>query len=372
MSDDLTKPPSADLALLQSRAVYFAQSTVSDKVKRMYAVEYGHFVSWATKLSLGTEPPEVGTVAMYLAALADGHVEIHYRTRWGEPRVSKKACKWAYIQHVYNSIGVMIRAAGHEWPKSIPAITAVMHGIKYRKGAKVKRMAPLEIADLRACILKTRERRFEDLTVLRDRALLSLGFFAALRRKELVAICVEHLTFVPEGMILHIPNSKTDQFAEGVDLGITPQTDKQICPIELVRKYLEVSEIKAGPIFRRIDSRSDCYGDKALTPGVVMRIVKEYAERAGLDPDRFAGHSLRAGFATTAADKGRTLTQIMRQGRWKDQRTAQTYIRPATIFADNPTAGLSDDPETCRHNWVIVGRNRWCPTCDVRQPAGGP
>jgi integrase len=195
-----------------------------------------------------------------------------------------------------------------------------------------------------------RERRFEDLTIIRDRALLSLGFFAALRRKELVAVEYGDLEFVPEGLVLTIRRSKSDQFAEGVQLGITPQTDKGVCPVALVRRYLDVSEIKSGPIFRRIDSRSDCYGDRALTSQVVAILVKQYAERAGLEAERFAGHSLRAGFATTAADKGRTLTQIMRQGRWKDQRTAQTYIRPATIFADNPTAGLSDDPETCKHS----------------------
>ena len=72
-------------------------------------------------------------------------------------------------------------------------------------------------------------------------------------------------------------------------------------------------------------------------------IVKQYAERAGLDPERFAGHSLRAGFVTTAAGKGIPFDRIMRQTRHKNERVLMTYIRPATIFRHNPTEGLGDE-----------------------------
>jgi integrase len=218
-----------------------------------------------------------------------------------------------------------------------------MHGIRYRRGDTKKRVAPLEIADLRLCLSKMRERRGEDLTIIRDRALLSLGFFSALRRGELVALKVEDLEFGEEGLTVRVRRSKKDPFAQGAEIGIHPQKDPNVCPIALMKRYLEISEIKTSWIFRRIDSRSDCYGDRPLTPQVVALKVKEYCEKAGLDPLRFAGHSLRSGFATTAAGKGHTLTQIMRQGRWKDERTARSYIRPATIFRDNPTAGLGDD-----------------------------
>jgi integrase len=116
-----------------------------------------------------------------------------------------------------------------------------------------------------------------------------------------------------------------------------------VCAVSLTRKYLDVSGLKAGPLFRRIDSRSDAIGDRALTPQVVAMIVKAACERAGLDPDRFAGHSLRAGFVTTAAARGVTLHNIMRQTRHKSERVAMTYIRPATVFRDNPTDGLGDE-----------------------------
>jgi integrase len=112
-----------------------------------------------------------------------------------------------------------------------------------------------------------------------------------------------------------------------------------------MQRYLEVSGLKTGPLFRRIDSRSDCMGDRALTPQVVALIVKARAEAAGLDPARFAGHSLRAGFVTSAAARGVTLHNIMRQTRHKSERVAMTYIRPATVWRNNATDGLSDEPE---------------------------
>jgi integrase len=339
----LTKPPSAEIVALVDRAAYYGKSTIADATRKQYGAHWKHFVRWAESMGLSTNPPDVPTVACYLAALADGAVEFHWHDRQGHPRSNKRPHKYGSIQHMYIGLIHEIRKAGHDWPAAIPAITKVMHGIRYRKGDTKKRVTPLEIDDLRACLAKTRERRFEDLAVVRDRAILSLGFFSAMRRAEIVALKVDDLEFTPEGLVITIRRSKRDPFALGDTIGIRPQKDPKICPIVLLQRYLELSELKAGPLFRRIDSRSDAIGDRALTPAVVAMIVKAACERAGLDPDRFAGHSLRAGFATTAADKGRTLTQIMRQGRWKDQRTAQTYIRPATVFRDNPTDGLGDE-----------------------------
>lgn len=346
MSDDLTKPPSAELPALVARAAYYGKSTIADRTRKAYDTEFRYFARWAESRGLPSMPPDVPTVAVYLAALADGNVEVTWNEfRTGEPKTHKLKRKYGGIERAYVGIVQTVRAAGHDWPQAIPAITKVMHGIRYRHGSKKRQVAPLEIADLRACLAKMGERRFEDLTIIRDRALLSLGFFSAMRRSELVAVTVEDLDFGPHGLTLTIPRSKTDKFAEGQQLGIYPQKDPTLCPIALLQRYLEVSGIKAGPIFRRIDSRSDCFGDKAMTSGVVATIVKQYAERAGLDPERFAGHSLRAGFVTTAAGKGIPFDRIMRQTRHKNERVLMTYIRPATIFRHNPTEGLGDEED---------------------------
>lgn len=344
MTSSLAKPHlSSELDSLVARAAYYGRSTLADSTKKAYRVEFEHFDRWCKDQGLESMPPEVVTVAVYLAALADGNVEHRWFDRWGEPRSSKKPHKYSGVQRQYMSIVHEVRAAGHEWPNAIPAITKVMHGIRYRKGDTKRRMKPLEIADLRLCLAKMRERRYEDLTIIRDRAMLALGFFSAMRRGELVALRVEDLEFTKDGLVLHVRRSKTDQFAEGDTIGIKPQADTNVCAIALLQRYLEVSELKAGPLFRRIDARSDCMGDKPLTSQVVAMKVKEYAEKAGLDPERFAGHSLRAGFVTTAAARGVTLHNIMRQTRHKDQRTAMTYIRPASVFRNNATEGLGDE-----------------------------
>ena len=342
---DLVKPVSPEVRALVERAAYYGKSTIADATKDAYAREFRHFQVWAESMSLPYLPTDVPTVACYLAALADGRVLVSWTRRDGKAMSRQAPLKYGSIQHNYQAIIHAQRAAGFEWAFAHDAITKVMHGIRYRHGSTKKRMAPLEIADLRACLAKMRERRFEDLTVIRDRAVLSLGFFSACRRSEIVKLRVEDLEFHENGLILQIRSSKTDQFAEGVELGLTVQKDPGVCPVALTRRYLDVSELKAGPLFRRIDSRSDCMGDRPLTPQVVALIVKARAEAAGLDPTRFAGHSLRAGFVTTAASKGVTLHNIMRQTRHKDQRVTMTYIRPATIWRGNPTDGLGDDDE---------------------------
>jgi integrase len=344
--NDLVKPPSAELATLAARAAYYGKSTIADRTRHEYEMQWAHFQAWCERMVLPYNPPEVSTVAVYLAALADGLVEMHWADRQGRKHTTRTAYKWASIQLAYSGLIHVIRRDGHDWPSAIPAITKVMHGIKYRKGSKQRRVAPLEIADLRACLAKMNERRIDDLGVIRDRALLSLGFFSAMRRGELAVLRVEDLEFTKDGLIVTIRRSKTDQFAEGQTVGIKPQTDPKVCPIALLKRYLEVSELKAGPLFRRIDYRSDCMGAKAFTPQAVSLIVKARVEAAGLDPERFAGHSLRAGFVTTAAAKGVTLHNIMRQTRHKSERVAMSYIRPASVFRDNATDGLGDEEES--------------------------
>lgn len=333
-----------DLRELVASAAAYSQSTITDATRLCYQQEFRRFVAWASERELPFMPTTIEVVVVYLAALADGNVEVRWLDRGGNPRSSKKAYKYGSIQHAYQAIIFCMRQNGHDWPHAHPAVTKVLRGIAFRKGTRKTRVAPMQIADLKKCLGALREKRFEDLVTYRDRAILSLGFFGALRRGEIVALKVEDLEFAPEGLILHIRKSKTDQLAAGDTVGLSLQSDPEVCPVVLLKRYLEVSGLKSGPLFRRIDPRSDCMGAKALIPQSIANLVKAVAERAGLDPEKvFSGHSLRSGFATTAAVKGKTLPKIMRQGRWKDQRTAMMYIRPATVWEDNASDGLGDD-----------------------------
>ena len=160
--NDLVKPVTEVRALVE-RAAYYGKSTIADATKKAYLAEFEHFRKWAEARGLPHSPPDVPTVAVYLAALADGNVEITWTARAGKIHTTRKLLKYGSIQHNYQAIIFVTRAAGHEWAYAHDAIRKVMHGIRYRKGSTKKRMAPLEIADLKACLAKMRERRFEDL-----------------------------------------------------------------------------------------------------------------------------------------------------------------------------------------------------------------
>ncbi|MEZ4339082.1 MAG: site-specific integrase [Sandaracinaceae bacterium] len=173
----------------------------------------------------------------------------------------------------------------------------------------------------------------------RDRALLTLGFAGAFRRSELVALDVEDLRFAGEGIEVLIRRSKTDQEAEGAEVGIPFGSDPATCPVRSTRAWLEDAMHGADALFRSV-SRHGRVGGR-LSGRDVARIVKRAALRAGLDPADFAGHSLRAGLATSAAKAGKNDRAIMRQGRWRSRAMVDRYVRDAKLLdEDNAAAGI--------------------------------
>lgn len=162
----------------------------------------------------------------------------------------------------------------------------------------------------------------------RDRALLLFGFAGAFRRSELVALTVEDLTSVPEGVKVRIRKSKTDQEGTGQEIAIPNGATLRIA--EALKRWLVAAKITTGPIFRRI-SKSGGVGP-ALSERSVALIVKTYALKAGLDPAHFAGHSLRSGFLTTAAEHGATLLKMVEVSRHRSLDTLRGYVRSAELF----------------------------------------
>ena len=167
----------------------------------------------------------------------------------------------------------------------------------------------------------------------RDRALLLTGIAATLRRSEIVALEVEDVKFEPEGMLLSIRKSKTDQAGAGETLAIAYGDRKDLCAVRAIRAWLTGANITTGPIFRRI-RRHDRLTDDRLTDKSVALIVKKYAEAVGLDPDLLAGHSLRTGGTTAAAREGHNERELARLTRHKDLSVLRGYIRRANAFED--------------------------------------
>jgi len=174
---------------------------------------------------------------------------------------------------------------------------------------------------------------------LRDRALLLVGFAAALRRSKLVGLDVEDLGFEQAGMVLTLRRSKTDQEGQGQTVAIPYGRHDSTCPVLAVKVWLDASGITAGPVFRAVDRHGNIAAAR-LSDRAVANIVKRAAAAAGLDPADYAGHSLRSGMATAAARAGASERAIMDQTRHRSVAMVRRYIRRGQLFADNAAGRL--------------------------------
>jgi integrase len=174
----------------------------------------------------------------------------------------------------------------------------------------------------------------------RNRALLLLGFAGAFRRSELVALDVEDLEFQRNGVVVTLRRSKTDQEGESRRIGVPYGSSELTCPVRALQGWLELGAIIEGPVFRAVDRHGNLGGQ--LGDHAVARLVKEHAVLVGLDPTRYAGHSLRAGLATSAADGGASDRAIMRQTGHRSAAMVNRYVREGRLFRDNAAllAGL--------------------------------
>jgi integrase len=172
---------------------------------------------------------------------------------------------------------------------------------------------------------------------LRDRALLLVGFAGAFRRSELVSLDVADLEFTGGGLIVTLRKSKTDQEGRTRRLGIPYGSSEQTCPVRSERAWLESAHITHGPVFRSLD-RFHRVQPKRLSDKAVALVVKRRAKAVGLDPARYAGHSLRAGLATSAAAAGASERVIMSQTGHRSAEMVRRYIREGSLFTSNPAA----------------------------------
>jgi integrase len=166
-----------------------------------------------------------------------------------------------------------------------------------------------------------------------------MGFAGAFRRSELVALDVDDVTDTDDGLRIVVRRSKADQEGAGEVVGLPYGSNPDTCPVRAWRAWLEISGITGGPAFRAINNRGQM-SDRRLTAETVAEVVKRHVKAAGYDPADFAGHSLRAGFATEAFGQGVPEFSVMRHGRWKSSTSMRGYIREGSLFRDNAAAKL--------------------------------
>jgi integrase len=224
------------------------------------------------------------------------------------------------------------QVAGLETPTRGAVIRNLLAGIRRAKGTAPAVKTPVLTEDLRLMVKAIPE----NLPGWRDRALLLAGFAGAFRRSELVALDYEDLEFQREGLVVTLRRSKTDPEGQGRRIGI-PLGSGRTCPVRALEKWIAAAAITAGALFRPI-TRHGGISSHRLSDKAVALIVKRWAEAAGLDAPSYAGHSLRAGLATSAARNGASERSIMRQTGHRSLHMVRRYIRDGEIFRENAAA----------------------------------
>lgn len=302
-------------------ARHYAEAARARNTMRAYDADWRDFAAWCDSRQCPALPAEGQTLALYLTHLA-----------------ADRGLRPSTIQRRLVAINHLHEISGLPSPTLHPAVRSVHAGIRRQHRTAPVSKAPLLVEQLRL-LLDQAAVRTPPLRALRDRALLLTGFAGALRRSELVALRHADLEFVAEGLVLRIPTSKSDPEGRGQLIGIPFGHHSRTCPVRALAEWLERAAITEGPIFRPI-SRGGRLGHGPLNDHRVAQLIKELCAAAGLDPAPFAGHSLRSGFATTAARAGVHERAIMQQTRHISLATLRRYIHRGGLFSANAAAQL--------------------------------
>lgn len=299
---------------LREQAREYVGAAKAPNTRRAYRQDWQHFAAWCEGLGAAAMPAAPETVAAYLTAHAD------------QLAVST-------LQRRLASLAVAHQTAGHEDPTKGAVAKLVWQGIRRAKGTAAKGKAPIMTADLRRMV----DVLPEGLLGARDRALLLVGFAGGFRRSELVGLDRADVEFTLEGLVISLRRSKTDQEGEGRKVGIPYGSRPETCPVRALAAWVEAAGITEGPIFRPINRHGQVQPGR-LSGHAVALAIKRHAEAAGLDAAKYAGHSLRAGLATSAAAAGASERAIMAQTGHKSTAMVRRYIRDGSLFRENAAA----------------------------------
>lgn len=291
-----------------SGEVDYRLNALSQNTRRSYASDLTCFTAWGALI-----PADDTTVARYLSEKASTLTIATLRRRLAS--VSKHHTEYGFADPVKSEV-----------------VKSTMRGIARMHGKPQQRVAPL----LKDDIVLICSRLGSEPRSARDKALLLLGFCAALRRSELVAAAIEHLAFNNQGIVLTIPRSKTDQYGEGRKVGI-PYGRGRICPVMAVSDWIVHLSANSGPLFRSI-TKGGVVSAEPLSDRSVASILKGHASLLGIDPNTISGHSLRAGLATSAAQNGISSLKIRAQTGHQSDAMLMRYIRDGDLFNNNAAA----------------------------------
>ena len=304
-----------DLKILHEATLENLKSSKANNTLRAYKSDFKDFGAFCSRHGLSSLPTEPKIVSLYLTHLSNNS-------------------KISTLRRRIVSISMVHKLKGHYLDTKHPIIVENLMGIRRVKGSIQKGKKPILINHLKSIINSINDQNSNETKKLRDKTIILVGFGGGFRRTELISVNYEDLEFVPEGLKITIRKSKTDQFGEGMLKGLPYFDDENYCPVTNLRKWLEISKIKSGPIFRRF-SKGSVLTENRLTDQSVVLLIKKYLSLAGIENENFAGHSLRSGFATVAADSGADERSIMAMTGHKTTQMVRRYIREANLFKNN-------------------------------------
>ena len=305
-----------DIKALQEETLLNLQSSKANNTVRAYKSDFNDFGIFCTQNGFKSLPSEPKIVSLYLTNL------------------STKDAKMSTLKRRLVSIGVIHKLKGHYLDTKHPTIIENIMGIKRRKGSVQKSKKPILINSLKIIIDAIDQQDKEEIKKLRDRSIILIGFSGGFRRNEIVSLDYDDLDFVPEGLKINLKRSKTDQFGEGFMKALPYFDSPQYCPVISLKNWLDISKIISGPVFKRFIKGSKL-SENRLTDQTVALIIKKYLNLVGIDSKHYSGHSLRSGFATSAAESGVEERSIMAMTGHKSTEMVRRYIKEANLFKNN-------------------------------------
>ena len=292
-----------DIKKLQTETLENLQSSKSKNTVRAYRSDIADFISFCNRHNLKFLPANPNIVSLYLTDLS-------------------KTSKFSTLKRRLASLSMYHKMKGHYLDIKHPIISENLLGIKRIKGSYQTGKKPILINDLKMIIQAINKDKITEFEKLKNKCLILIGFSGGFRRSELVSLLIEDIDFVQEGVKILIRRSKTDQTGEGFVKGIPYFENEEYCPVLSLKKYLIKLNSASGKVFEICDK------------SVAIKI-KKYAMLGGLDHKKYAGHSLRSGFATSAAEVGAEERNIMAMTGHKSTQMVRRYIKEANLFKNN-------------------------------------
>jgi len=305
-----------DIKALQEETLLNLKSSKANNTVRAYKSDFKDFGLFCAQNGFKSLPSEPKIVSLYLTYL------------------STKDSKMSTLKRRLVSIGVIHRLKGHYLDTKHPSIIENIMGIKRRKGSIQKGKKPILISHLKQLIDVIDKQDNEDIKKLRDRSIILIGFSGGFRRNEIVSLDYDDLDFVEEGLKIQIRRSKTDQFGEGLVKALPYFDSPRYCPVVSLKNWIVISKINSGALFKRF-TKGSRLSEHRLTDQTVALLIKKYLELVGIDSKNYSGHSLRSGFATSAAESGAEERSIMAMTGHKSTEMVRRYIKEANLFKNN-------------------------------------